>query len=153
MRRGFTLIEMIVVMAVGVVIITTTTVLLLSGQRQVVKLSAEEQILSDIRSAQVKAMTGNSGGGAYGIYFGTDAYTLFKGVSYNASDPINFVVTLDNNVNLTTTFAGSNVVFLAVSGEINNYVSGADTVTIIDSTDNTERVIHFNKYGVAVLEN
>jgi hypothetical protein len=41
---------------------------------------------------------------------------------------------------------------LAVSGEINNYVNGSDNVSIIDATDDTKRVIHFNKYGVAILE-
>lgn len=152
MRHGFTLVEMIVVMAVGAVILTTTTVLLLSGQRQVVKLTAAEQVLSDIRSAQVKAMAGSGGGGAYGIYFGTTSYTLFKGAAYNASDPVNFVVNLDNSVSFTSTFSGSNIIFSAVSGEVNNYVSGADTVTIIDATDNTSKVIHFNKYGVPVSE-
>ncbi|KKU83109.1 MAG: hypothetical protein UY11_C0028G0003 [Candidatus Amesbacteria bacterium GW2011_GWC2_47_8] len=39
MKRGFTLIEMIVVMAIGAVVITATTVNLLGGQRRVAKLS------------------------------------------------------------------------------------------------------------------
>ncbi|MDP1743574.1 MAG: type II secretion system protein [Candidatus Amesbacteria bacterium] len=139
MTKGFTLIEMIVVIGIGLVILTTTTVLLLGGQRRVVKISAEEQILSDIRSVQTKAM---SGLGAQSISFANNSYTTD-----------NYVVNLDNNIQLTTTFAGSSIVFLAVSGEINNYVSGSDTVSITDATDDTKRVIHFNKYGVPILEN
>jgi prepilin-type N-terminal cleavage/methylation domain-containing protein len=150
MTKGFTLIEMIVVIGIGLVILTTTTVLLLGGQRRVVKISAEEQILSDIRSAQIKAMTGN---GSQGVYFGSSAYTLYKGSFYNANDGSNFVVNLGDSVQLTTTFSGSNIVFLAVSGEINDYVNGSDSISITDATDNTQRVIHFNKYGVPILEN
>ena len=37
MKSGFTLIEMIVVMAIGAVVITATTVNLLGGSRRVVK--------------------------------------------------------------------------------------------------------------------
>ncbi len=150
MNRAFTLIEMLVVVGIGVVILTTTTVLLLSGQRRVAKISAEVQVLSDIRSAQTKAM---AGGGTQGVSFGSNAYTLFKGISYNANDTANFVINLDNNINLATAFPGSEIVFLAVSGEINNYVNGSDTVSVVDATDNTNKVIRFNKYGVAISQN
>lgn len=150
MKRGFTLVEIIVVIGIGLVILGTTTVLLLSGQRRVAKISAEEQVLSDMRSAQTKAM---SGGGTQGIYFGDITYTLFNGLVYNAGNAANFIVTLDNSINLTNTFAGSNIVFLAVSGEINNYVSGLDTVSIVDATDGTSRTLRFNKYGVVTAQN
>lgn len=153
MKPGFTLIELIVVIGIGLVILATTTVLLLGGQRRVTKISTVNQILSDIRTAQIKAMTGEGGGGDRGVYLGTNFYTLFNGTTYNANDDSNFVVNLDNNVELATTFPGASIVFARVSGEINNYINGSDTVSIIDATDNTDKVIRFNKYGVAISQN
>lgn len=153
MKPGFTLIELIVVIGIGLVILATTTVLLLGGQRRVTKISTVNQILSDIRTAQIKAMTGEGGGGDRGVYLGTNFYTLFNGTTYNANDDSNFVVNLDNNVELATMFPGASIVFARVSGEINNYINGSDTVSIIDATDNTDKVIRFNKYGVAISQN
>lgn len=151
--KGFTLIELIIVMGIGAVILASTTVLLLGGGRRVAKSSAQEQILSDIRVAQLNAMTGENGGGGNGIYLDTSFYTLFKGLAYNVNDTSNFVVNLDHNIQLVTTFPGSAIVFLPMSGEINNYVSGLDTVSILDATDSTSRTLHFNKYGVATVQN
>lgn len=121
MKSGFTLIEMIVVMAIGVVLITATTVNLLGGQRRVVKASGAEQLVAEIRGEQMRAMMGG----------GTVTLDLTT-------------VDLDNNLTITTTFPGSQVVFAPISGE----VVGENTVTITDTTDGTTKTLHMNSYGV-----
>ncbi|KKU02508.1 MAG: hypothetical protein UX99_C0007G0019 [Candidatus Amesbacteria bacterium GW2011_GWB1_47_26] len=120
MLRGFTLIEMIVVMAIGAVLITATTVNLLGGQRRVVKLAGVEQLVADIRAEQVKAMTG-AGAGVVDLA----------------------AVDLDNSLTISSSYPGNTITFAPLSGE-----TAAGTVTVTDDTDQTTRTLHINKYGV-----
>lgn len=121
MKNGFTLIEMIVVMAIGAVVITATTVNLLGGSRQVVRGSGVEQLVAEIRGQQMRAMMG---GGTVAL----DLTTL----------------DLDNNLTIDTTFPGSQIIFAPISGE----VVGGNTVTITDTTDGTTKTLYINSYGV-----
>lgn len=148
MRRGFTLIELIVAMGLIVMLVGLTSFNLLSSQRQVVKTGIVEQVVADIRSQQSKAMQGDDQGSAFGIHFDSSSYVLFSGGSYNANDNSNYVVTLDNNIQFTSTFSGNTIIFTPLNGQVNNYVSGSDTVTIIDATDNSFHTLHVNTYGV-----
>lgn len=148
MRKGLTLIEVIVVMAIVALLAALTSFNLLSGRRQAEKRSVVEQVVSDMRSQQSRAMVGDSLGASFGIHFANNTYTLFTGATFNAADASNFVVTLDNNIEFTTTFLGNNIVFTPVSGEVTNYVLGSDTVTIIDATDTSYHILHINQYGV-----
>ena len=120
MKRGFTLIEMIVVMAIGAVVITATTVNLLGGQRRVVKLAGVEQLVAEIRAEQVKAMMG-AGAGVVDLA----------------------AIDLDNNLTISSSYTGNKITFAAVSGE-----TEAGTVTVVDSTDGTTKTLHINSYGV-----
>ncbi len=120
MKSGFTLIEMIVVMAIGAVVITATTVNLLGGQRQVVKLSGVEQLVADIRTKQVKAMTGA----------GTTEVDLAT-------------VDLGNNLTIGSSYTGNKITFTAISGE-----TQAGTIAITDDTDGAVKTLHINSYGV-----
>lgn len=148
MRRGFTLIELIVAVGLIIVLVGLTSFNLLSSQRQVVKTGIVEQVVADIRSQQSKAMAGDGTGSAFGIHFDASSYVLFSGASYNANDNANYVVTLDNNIQFTSTLSNNTLIFTPVSGEVSNYVSGADTITIIDATDSTFHTLHVNSYGV-----
>ncbi len=152
-RRGFTLIEMIVVLGVSAVLLTMITVNLLSGQRSVTKTGVVEQIVADIRSQQSKAMMGENNGTAFGVHINEDNYVLFNGATYNAADNTNFAVNLDNNIVLSTAFPNANIVFSAVSGEVTVYVAGQDTITIADATDDSIKILHINRYGVVDTEN
>ncbi len=146
--RGLTVIELIVVMGIMAVIITATSFNLLSGQRQVVKSGMVEQVVADVRSQQSKTMSGDGTGSTFGVHFDTSSYVLFTGSVYDANDSSNFVVSLDNNVQFVTSFSGNNIIFTPVSGEVTNYVSGSDTISVIDATDNSVYVLHVNQYGV-----
>ena len=130
MRRGFTLIEMIVVMAIGAVVITATTVNLLGGSRRVVKGAGVGQLVAEIRGEQMRAMTGDTTAGAGVLDLGG--------------------LDLDNNLTISTTFSGAQIAFAPISGEIVGYIAGQDTVTVVDSTDGTTKTLHINKYGVVI---
>lgn len=121
MKSGFTLIEMIVVMAIGAVVITATTVNLLGGSRRVVKGVGIGQLVAEIRAEQMKAMMG-AGAGVVDL------------------TPLS----LDNNLTISTTFPGAQITFAPISGE----VVGENTITITDATDGTTKTLHINSYGV-----
>jgi len=148
MRRGFTLIEIIVVLGVVALLLVLTSANLLIGQRNVSKTGTTAQIMADIRSQQSRAMLGDNNGSSFGVHINQDNYVLFSGSVYNALDAANFVVSLDNNIFLSTTFANSNIIFTPVSGEVTGFVVGADTITTMDTTDETIEILHVNKYGV-----
>ncbi|KKU28480.1 MAG: hypothetical protein UX80_C0003G0027 [Candidatus Amesbacteria bacterium GW2011_GWA2_47_11b] len=120
MKRGFTLIEMIVVMAIGAVVITATTVNLLGGQRRVAKLSGVEQLVADIRTAQVKTMMG-AGAGVIDLA----------------------AVDLDNNLTVSSSYPDNTITLTPISGE-----TEAGTVTLTDDTDGTVKTLYINVYGV-----
>ena len=122
MKRGFTLIEMIVVMAIGVVVITATTVNLLGGQRRVAKLSGVEQLVADIRTENVKTMMGAGAGG----------------IDLAAVD-------LDNSLTIKSSYPGNTITFAPISGE-----TQAGTVTLTDDTDGTVKTLYINSYGVVI---
>ena len=120
MKRGFTLIEMIVVMAIGAVVITATTVNLLGGQRRGAKLSGVEQLVADIRTAQVKTMMG-AGAGVIDLA----------------------AVDLDNNLTVSSSYPDNTITLTPISGE-----TEAGTVTLTDDTDGTVKTLYINVYGV-----
>lgn len=128
MRRGFTLVEMIVVMAIGMIVLTATTVILLGGQRRVVRAMGVEQLVAEIRTEQMRSMMGDTTAGAGVVDLGALA--------------------LDNNLTVGTTFPGARITFVPISGEVEGYAAGNDTVTVVDSTDGTTKTLHINGYGV-----
>ncbi len=112
-------------------------------------------IISDIRSQQTKAMIGATEGrtaaDSYGIYFSTNSYTLFHGLSYRATDSANLVVPLDSNIQITNiTLPNQDVIFLQQSGELSGYIPGSSSVTVSDNQAKIQKVIIFNRYGAIV---
>ncbi len=158
-RSGFTLIEMVVVVGVLTTLLTIGLVSLPSLQYHSSLNSLADQLLADIQSQQLKAMTGDTDGSgvesAYGIYFLSDRYVLFRGTSYSSSDQDNFSVPLDPSVTLSASFpssgAGSILVFSVGTGEISGYVSGQDTVSLT-SASSAAKSLRFNHYGVLISQ-
>jgi prepilin-type N-terminal cleavage/methylation domain-containing protein len=153
MRQAFTLIEIIVVLGVVAILLALSSINLLTGQRKVAKIGVIEQLVADIKSQQLKAMTGQDSGSSFGVHLNENNYILFTGSTFSATDSSNFVVNLDNKIILNTTFPNSNILFTPVSGEITGYVIGSDSFSVIDSTDNTSRQLHVNRYGVVDVQN
>ncbi len=150
-RSGFTLIEVILVMGIFAILAGFTTINLLRPQQSADLNSTTTTIIADIKQQQARSILGETGGGpvavVHGIYFENNKYTLFKGLTYSAADPANFVVDLSTGLALGTTFAGSQVIFNLQSGEISGFAEGANSVTLT-SAGGQSRTLTFNKYGV-----
>ena len=150
-EKGFSFVELIVVVSVMAILFGFVTINLLGTQQHVSLVNIASSIESDIKSQQLKAMEGATSGGSaygYGVYVSSHSYTLFRGTVYSASDPTNAVVQVDTEVTLSTTLPSATISFSQGSGAIPGFVSGNNTITMTDTNNNQTRTLTFNRYGV-----
>lgn len=156
-KKGFVFIELVMVLGIlgtllGIVIVNVGNVRSSASVNTTIV-----TLITDIKNQQTKAMTGDTEGrgtpDTYGIYIQPSSYTLFHGQSYNASDTTNFSVNLDDSFQLTTTFPNNAIVFASGSGQILNYVSGQDTITVRNPSTNEQKTLQLNKEGSIISLN
>jgi len=157
-RQGVTLVEMMVVMGVVAILFTLGTVSILGVQRNASVNSSLEKLTTDVREQQSKTMLGDGEkqviASASGIYFTQNNYVLFRGNSYNSTDPSNYVVNLDPGWSFDTiNFPNSTIIFSRGSGEISGFTIGQDNVVLKNSGNNETRTVTFNRYGAIVSIN
>ncbi|MEK7559663.1 MAG: type II secretion system protein [Patescibacteria group bacterium] len=153
-KRGFTLIELVIVLGISLTILGFITINLVNFQQKVSINSIIDTLTSDIKSQQTKAMVGAGSGNSYGIYFQEDRYVLFSGQSYSSTNSSNFTSMLDaNSVFTNITFPGNAVVFSKQSGEISGFVNGSNAITIKENNGSNQKTVILNKYGVIVSVN
>lgn len=152
MRRGFTLIELIVVVGM-LATLTGLSYLTLFGRIQKTDVtSIMVSLVADLRSQQVRAGSGEqvNGNGSYGVHIDNAQYVLFSG-SYIANDPANTAIPV-SGAQVSTTFPGSNVIFTPGSGEIPGFSSSANAITVTSIEGGSTRTIRLNRYGVVTNE-
>jgi len=154
MKKGFTVVELLVSMGILMVLFALTTINLTRLPSSTSQSSSYIRLTSDLRGQQTEAMVGYDsatppvGGVSYGVHFETASYTLFNGSDYSPDDPSNFVVNLDPYLTFTgINFPNSQVVFDTGSGDIAGYVAGSDSVSITNSLTSEVKTLRLNKYG------
>lgn len=152
-QKGFTLIELVIIMGILLLLFGFVMVNLLQEENIVSVNASVDILISDISSQQTKAMAGKSdgvsSGNGYGIYFESDRYTLFKGNTFSATDSANFTVILEENIVFSNVaFPNDIVVFSALSGEVNGFSDGNNTITIANVQGQEIKTITLNRYGV-----
>lgn len=150
--------ELVIVLGIMISLFVIASINLTSLQNNANLSAALSTTVSDIKQQQLKAMVGDTegrtAGDSYGIHFNSSSYVLFHGTAYSATDSANFAVPLDRGLTFSSvTVPNNNVIFNQVSGEMNGYVNGSDTVTIKNTTINQQKTLHFNRYGVIYLIN
>ena len=125
MRKGFTLVELVVTIGIFAILATLSSVNFFSTYSQSNLGAAEDVLIADIKTAQSNAMAGASE------------------VTWDQS-----ITPLPSEITLTTTFPCSHIIFAPVSGEILGYVSGQDTITLTSGTDT--RTLRLNQYGTLI---
>ena len=153
--KGFTMVEILITIGMAGILMGLATINLMRTERTTSVATVTETFMADAKSQQVKAMNGAtalpSSGESYGIHIDSDKYTLFHGTTYDPSNhTTNFIIPMDNNIILSTTFHDRNIVFDQLSGEITTFSSSAktDSVTFTSGTGNVQKKIIFNQYGV-----
>lgn len=152
-QRGFTYPELIVIMGVVSMLFGFITVNLLSIQHKASINATTTMLISDIKSQQIKAMVGEKEtgltGASYGIYFEQNRYILFVGPVYLPTEPSNFPINLEQNMQFTNiAFPNATLVFSQGSGEVSTFIEGASSVTLKKTVGNEQKTIVINRYGV-----
>ncbi len=150
-NAGFTLIEILIALAVMLILLGLTTLNFTSIQHKTTLASTIEVLLADLGQQQIKAMVGDTEGRVatdnYGIHFISTGYTLFYR-SYSATDAANFSVTMPTGQQVIASLPESEVIFQKGSGDIVNYTATQSAVTLRDTTTGEQKVIQLNRYGV-----
>lgn len=148
LRKGFTLIELIVVMGVIAILFGFSTISLLSTQHRASVNSATSQLISDLRQQQLDSMSGYKGSGAVGEAFGvhleSDKYTLFTGPHFFGDNIGNLAINLESSLEIADP---TTIVFSTGSGELWN-ATAPITVTVRNKVDGISKAITINRYGV-----
>jgi len=146
-QRGFTLIELMVVITITAILLGFITINLVSSQQRASLNAIEQELLADLKQQQLKAMIGDTEGretsDTYGIHFDSGKYTLFHG-TYSSTDSANFAINLDQNFQFQS--PGTDIIFSKISGEIS--AGSITNIVIRDSTNGNVKTITVNRYGV-----
>lgn len=141
--RGFTLVEILLVIGIFAILVSLITPLGLDFYRSQQLETDSQGIIQFLRRAQLKALF-QENDSQYGLFLTSSNYILFKGNSYLARDPqYDEVFNLSNVIGVS----GINeVVFSKLEGKPN--VIG----NIILSTGGDSRIININALGRINLE-
>jgi len=153
-KKGFTLIEVLVVLAILTILLGLSTVAVLNIQRGQILENNTWFIVSFLRRAQNQALNGVSVDGTnqvnFGIHFdpSNKKYILFQGNSFNAADPYNFPQDIPDALVLSTDLpSGNNVIFSKITGRVANFDVAHHQITLTHPTDGRTSVINFNITG------
>jgi type IV fimbrial biogenesis protein FimT len=153
-HAGFTLVEIMVTLAIIAILSALTLVNLGRPQTSASLNSTVDMLVADLSSERMLAMAGDAGNAVaaqpHGIQVQSTAYVLFVGNTFNGADTGNFSVDAGDGVQLSTTFADGQVLFDKISGEVQNYDANNNTITA--SGGGLSRTVTVNRYGVVTVE-
>lgn len=140
MNKGFTLIEMLVIIGILIILVSISVSALLLFIKESNLSNNAEEIISALRQAQNKSLA-SEGASCYGVYFSSTQYILFKGSDYVSRDPsFDQVNDLPDNTEIydINLGAGSEVVFERLTGMANQ--AGSISLRLKDNPAKTESV-------------
>lgn len=151
-KHAFTLIEIVMVVAIMLILFQIAYVNLIGFQQNASVRASMRTFLSDMRQQQLRAMMGDTGGTGvitdYGIYLQTTKYTIYTGTTYTAGVATNFPVNLASNIRISVnTFTNSSIVFAKGSGDLSTSKS-EETLTFSDTNSGKASTVHVNRLGV-----
>jgi prepilin-type N-terminal cleavage/methylation domain-containing protein len=153
--RGFTFIEVLLVMGLAAIILAFTNVAVVRLQTQADIDAEVQKIISDIKSQQLKSMIGETIGTgdpiSYGLKFATTSYTLFRGSSFSPSDPVNFTIDFPSSIQVSTTsLINGEIIFQRLSGEVAGFSAGRDSVTLENVISGATSTVRINRHGAVI---
>lgn len=146
-HRGFSLLEILVVIAIAATLFTIVANVFSSYEKQQALDKDAEKIRSFLLEARGRTLSSRELS-SYGVHFETSRTVLFRGSSYSASDPGNLSQPLRSEVeisNIALGGGGSDVIFARLTGA----TTGAGTVTLRLKSDTSQmRIITIRGTGV-----
>ena len=145
--KGFTLIELILVIALFSIIFTFLFTNLTRPKTFADIQSSKELILVTVKEAQSLAMLNPKQN--YGVHFEVDKFILFEGDTYNPSDENNIETNLGTSVTIeSNSLPNGEIIFIKLSGEIEDFTEGQDSFVLKENTTNESITFTTNKLGV-----
>ncbi len=146
-KKGFTLVEMLVAASILAVIAGIAISTFSSFQQHMIRDAAVENIVSIFNEARAYTLS-SKGGTAYGVHLSSNEAVLFAGTTYNASDPDNRRIVFEPGIEVTNiSLSGGvyDVVFEKKTGDTD--ATGTFTVHV-SSNPIGDVVVTIEKTGV-----
>lgn len=144
MKKGVTLVELLVV--VGMMAIITTIGALSLGYTQV----STQMSLTIVRAkdaleqSRARSLNGNQ----TSVYFEADRFTVFSGIVFTPSDPENEETVIDSDLSFSTiNFPSGLVIFDPVTGYADNFAAPYNVI-LTDTKSGASKTISINELGV-----
>lgn len=117
LQRGFSFIEIMVVVAIVLALAAVTVVSLTAMKDRMLLKEAQSTIAFHLEESKARSVAGR-GGEPHGVNFGDGQYTQFEGDEYDADSPLNVLHDLDPRLTVTTDIMDSekSVVFSRITG-------------------------------------
>lgn len=153
MKKGFTLVEILLVMGIFAILATLTGINFFSTYNRSNLNAAKDVIIADIKTAQSNAMSGKGQNGlavdGWGVKIISDTqYAIFPGITYSIGNSGNIITTVPRGVTLTSNFPSSSIVFNHGSGDVAGFTVGQDVITL--TSDNAAHTFRFNLHGAII---
>ena len=144
-ESGFTFLEvLLVIAAIGIIAVLGTAFFSSTlGKNELSNVTWD--IADNLRKAQSRAMAGR-GNDSWSVHFESDKYVIFKGTTYNASDPDNEQTNLSSLIliiSISLTGGGSDLIFNKIYGDTDT----DGNITVSDNTSDQTRIIDINEVG------
>lgn len=140
-ERGFTLIELIIAMAIIVIVVGVLVSPFATFRRNQILKAEAENILSLINKARSQTLAAKNDLN-YGVHFSTTSTILFPGNTYDPSHVANEIITLNEAVSIETIdlSGGTNeVVFNRLIGTVS--ATGTITVSLVSDQTKSKQII------------
>lgn len=146
-ESGFTIIELLISVAILLVLASLAIFSTRTLLRQVEIDSTGQNILSTLRLARSKTLA-SEGETTYGVHFEADKYVLFSGSSYDESAAGNKEYTLNDTEVHSISLNGGPGVVDVIFDRVRGTTSQYGTVSLrLNADNNQNRTIHINSSG------
>lgn len=145
---GFTLIEIIIAIAISVLLVFFTVQMLSSFRDAQVLQGETSQALSMLNKAQSYTLN-SKGDSAYGIRVNADQIIMFQGLVFSSSSPSNEAHVLHSSVQISSTTlsgGGLDIIFDRLTGDTSN---NGSFIVSLKANPTEKNVVYISKTGVA----
>ncbi|MBU1177358.1 MAG: prepilin-type N-terminal cleavage/methylation domain-containing protein [Patescibacteria group bacterium] len=144
-KQGFTLIEIIIVIAVIFFLVSTSIVSYRYFEKSTELEKTTQNIITTLKLAQAKT-TSSEEASQYGVHFENDKYILFKGDEYQPESEDNKIYNISNRLEIE----GNDIIFQRISGKTEQ--NGNVSIRTI-SNPSSFKIIDIKSSGIIELSN